>query len=224
MRPLNLATQPFRNETLPAVVLALAALLLFGVTVQHALTLRRLLPARTSDAHRRVAELEAEAARLRAEARTQRVERPEAKMLTQWTLLKELVDRRAFSWTGLFAVFEQALPPGVRLLTISPRLQKGVILIEVTAATRSYEDGLEMIRTLEDRPEFADVFPLSRDAEEDARFRYTMRYLPPAAGAPVAPAAPSPPPAGGEGAEDEPPADEEARAAARLAVRSEARP
>jgi Tfp pilus assembly protein PilN len=221
VRPLNLATQPFRNETLPALRLAVGGLVLAALTVQHALTIRALLPARTSEAHRRAAELEAEAARLRAEARDQRVTRPEAPVVAQWTLLKELVDKRAFSWTGLFGVLEEVLPAGVRLVSISPRVEKGVVTLEVIAATRSYDAGLDMIRVLEERPEFADVFPLSRGDEEDTRFRYTMRYLPQPPSAGPGPAASPAPGADGEqdeGGEDGA-TDGQARAAARLEVR-----
>jgi len=69
-----------------------------------------------------------------------------APVVAQWTLLKELVDRRTFSWTSLFSVLEQTLPPSVRLLTITPRLDKGVLRLELTAATRSYEAGYELMR------------------------------------------------------------------------------
>jgi Tfp pilus assembly protein PilN len=199
VRPLNLASQPFRNETLPSVLLALGAIVLVGLTVQHALTIRRLLPAQTSAAHRRAAALDQEAANLRAEVRTTRVARPASSVIAQWVLLKELVDRRAFSWTGLFRVLEEVLPPGVRLLSIAPRVEKDDVRLELSAASRSYEQGLELIRMLEDRPEFDMVYPVGREADaEESRFRYTMRYVPQEtpAGAPVAPAAPPPAEAG----------------------------
>jgi Tfp pilus assembly protein PilN len=213
VRPLNLASQPFRNETLPAVLIVLGGLLLAGLTAQHALTIRRLLPAQTSAAHQQAAALEQEAGRLRSEARDLRVPRPEAPVIAQWVLLKELVDRRAFSWTGLFAVLEQVLPYGVRMVSIAPRVEKDVVTIELDAATRSYEQGLELIRMLEDRPEFAQVFPVSRGNEEESRFRYTMRYLPQAAppdGVPPASTVPAPPAGDGEGEET---ADPQARSA-----------
>ena len=205
MKSLNLASQPFRNEALPAVLLVLGAVLLAGVTVRHALAIRRLLPDRTSAVHREAAALEAEAARLREESRAHRVTRPEPSALAQWTLLKDLVDKRAFSWTGLFSDLEEALPPGVRLLTISPEVERGVMLLELTAVARSYEQGIDLIRILEDRPEFADVLPVRRDAEEESRFEYKMRYVPQAPSTTVpSPATPAP---------EAPPEDEEARVA-----------
>jgi Tfp pilus assembly protein PilN len=206
VRRLNLASQPFRNDTLPAALLVLGAVLLAGITVQHVLTIRGLMPARTSAAHREAAALDEEAARLREEARTLRVARPEPSVLAQWTLLKDLVEQRAFSWTGLFSVLEQALPPGVRLQTITPEVEKGVLRLQLTAVARSYEQGIELIGVLEERPEFADVLPIGRDAELESRFRYEMRYVPqaaqPAAGASPAPG-PAPPEAGSDAGEQE---------------------
>jgi hypothetical protein len=210
VRPLNLASQPFRNETLPTVLIVLGALLLAGLTVQHALTIRRLLPGRTSAAHREMEAMEQEASRLREESRQLRVARPEGSLLKQWSQLKELVDQRAFSWTGLFGVLEQALPPDVRLINIAPKVEKGVVTLEFTAAARSYEQGLELIQALENRPEFEDVIPKSRDAStntSESTFRYEMRYLPVAA----------PPPSPEASPEAEEPAEEDEDAQARAA-------
>ena len=95
MRPLNLASQPFRNETLPSLLVGLGAFVLAALTVQHVVAIRRLLPAQTSAAHRELEALEQEAARLREESRQVRVTRPEPAVLAEWTQLKELVDRRA---------------------------------------------------------------------------------------------------------------------------------
>jgi Tfp pilus assembly protein PilN len=202
VKPLNLASQPFRNETLPAVLLVLGAVVLAAVTAQHGLTIRRVLPDRTSAVHREAAALEAEAARLREESRALRVTRPDPAVLAQWTLLKDLVDQRAFSWTGLFSDLEEALPPGVRLISISPEVEKGVMRLDLLAVARSYEQGIELIRILEDRPEFEDVLPVTRDAEVEARFRYEMRYVPQAQ-RPTAPVPPVPGEASEEAADEE---------------------
>jgi Tfp pilus assembly protein PilN len=187
MRRLNLASEPFRNETLPAVLLVVGLAALLVLTVQHALVIRRLLPGQTSGHHREVAALEQELARLREDARTLRGPRPDAGAVARWAALKELVDRRAFSWTGLFGVLEEVLPPGVRLESIAPKVSKGEVILDVSAVARSYDQGIELIRLLEERPEFENVYPLSRGEEQETTFRYTMRYLPPpAARAPAA--------------------------------------
>jgi hypothetical protein len=192
VRPLNLASQPFRNETLPAVLFGAASLVLVVLTVQHALMVRSLLPARTSKLHREVASLEAEAERLRAEAGAAKTQNPDSKVVAEWVVLKDLVDRRTFSWTGLFARLEEVLPREVRLISIAPDVAKGHVTLDITAVARPPQAGLGLVGVLEGRPEFEDVYPMSIAEQQGgtAEFQYTMRYLPGAAGtAVVVPAA-----------------------------------
>ena len=200
MRPANLARRPFRNERLRNVLFALAAVATLGISVRHAFVVRRLLPGRTSALHAEVASLEAEAARLRAEQAGLRGITPDPRSVARWTVVKDLVDRRAFSWTGLFARLEERLPAGARLVSITPTLQKGEIVIEVQALVRSPEVGWQFMRALEEGGDFNSVFPLNEG--ENGEFRYTMRYRPrpesPAA-APPAAAVPSGTTAAGPG-------------------------
>jgi Tfp pilus assembly protein PilN len=186
VRPANLAARPFRNERLWNLLFALAVVATLAVTVKHVLMVRRLLPGRTSALHAEVAALEAESARLRAEQSGLRGVTPEPRAVSRWTVVKDLVDRRAFSWTGLFARLEERLPPGARLLSITPSLQKGEIVLEVQAMVRSPEVGWQFMRALEEGGDFDSVFPLNEG--ENGEFRYTMRYRP----RPVAVSAPGP--------------------------------
>lgn len=206
MRALNLAERPFRNERLAATLFAAASVLLVFGTVAHAVVIRNLLPARTSERHREVAALETELAKLRAEARTPRTETPPPATLAQWNLVKDLVDRRAFSWTGLFARLEQLIPEGVRLTSISPSVRKGQVELDVDAAVRSREAGWEFVRVLENGGDFYDVYPRSESGNE---FRYGIRYRP-QKGAAVTRPVPSPTPAEDEEAADEEPVGPEA--------------
>jgi Tfp pilus assembly protein PilN len=175
VKALNLAQRPFRNERLVATVFAAAAAVLIGVTLWHAVVIRNLLPARTSERHREVAALEAEVTKLGEEARTIRTETPPASTLAQWNMVKELVDRRAFSWTGLFARLEQLIPQGVRLTAISPVVHKGQVELDVSATVRSPEAGWEFVRVLENGGDFYDVYPKIENGNE---FRYGVRYRP----------------------------------------------
>lgn len=202
MKALNLAQRPFRNERLAAMVFAASAAVLIGVTLWHAVVIRNLLPARTSERHREVAALEAEATKLRDEARTLKTETPPAATLAQWNLVKELVDRRAFSWTGLFARLEQLIPPGVRLISISPSVRKGQVELDVDAAVRSREAGWEFVRVLEDGGDFYNVYPKSENGNE---FRYGIRYRPQKSPALTGP--PAPPEQAVEEAEAPPPGE-----------------
>ena len=194
MKPLNLSDQPFRNERLAATGFFAGAALLVALTIGHAVVVRNLLPARTSERHREVAALETELAQLQEEARTLKTETPPAPTLAQWNLVKEIVDRRAFSWTGLFARLEQLMPMGVRLTAISPSVHKGQVELDVDAMVRSREAGWEFVRVLEGGGDFYDVYPKSENGNE---FRYGIRYRPQKAAAVSGPPAPPVAPQGG---------------------------
>lgn len=176
MRPANLARRPFRNERLPNLLFAAAAVALAALTVRHAFLVRALLPGRTSALHDEVTRLDAEAARLRAEQESLRGVAPDPKALARWLVVKDLVDRRAFSWTTLFARLEERLPDGARLVSIAPTVHRGDIVLDVQAVVRSPEVGWGFIRTLEEGGDFEDVFPLTEG--QGGEFHYTMHYRP----------------------------------------------
>lgn len=183
-QPLNLARWPFRNETLPAALFALAAVAVVLGSLAHARVLRRLVAGSASTLKREVGALEADQAVVAATLATLRPQRLEPRTLAQWVLLKELVDRRTFSWTDLLSRLEALQPPGVKLISIAPGVSKGVLRLQVVAMTRSQAAGLDFVRVLEESPEFADVYPLTVNPREnqsgsEVEYRYTMRYLPP---------------------------------------------
>lgn len=176
MKPANLARRPFVNERLPNQVFAVAAVVMLLLTVRHAFLVRALLPGRTSALHDEVTRLEVESQRLRSEQASLRGVAPEPKALARWVVVKELVDRRAFSWTGLFARLEERLPEDARLVSIAPTLRRGDIILDVLAVMRSPEVGWQLVRLLEEDGAFDEVFPLSEG--EKGEFHYTMRYRP----------------------------------------------
>jgi hypothetical protein len=187
VRPLNFSSHPFRNETLPAVLFGAASVLLLAATVYHALVVRGLFPARTSKVHKEVATLEAEVERLRTEARGLKAPAPDKTVIAEWSVLKDLVDRRTFSWTGLFARLEQVLPREVRVVSLAPSVEHGQVVLDVTAVARPPQAGLSLVGVLEGRGEFEDVYP-ERVSEKEggtAEFHYTMRYLPGVASDPI---------------------------------------
>lgn len=203
MNRLNLATRPYGNERLPnRLALAVAAFLLL-LSGYHAFVARDLLPDRTSALNRTLADLEAESARVRAEATELRGVKPDGGDLARWTQLKELVDRRAFSWSALFTVLQETLPDGVRLSAVAPSSSKGQTRVTLRATARSHEEALQFMKALEDRAEFAEVYPTGRTGED---YQYDMRYLPssPSPGAPRTAAA-DPAPTATPAASDAPP-------------------
>jgi Tfp pilus assembly protein PilN len=192
VKALNLAERPFRNQRLAAAAFAASTVVVLGVTVWHAVVVRNLLPARTTERHQEVAALEAEFSRLDAEERVLlKMETPPAATLAEWNLVKEIVDRRAFSWTGLFARLEQVIPEGVRLRSVSPSVSKGEVQLDVEATVRSREAGWDFVRALDDGGDFYGVYPKRETADE---FSYVVRYRPRKPAPPIG--APTPSPAG----------------------------
>jgi Tfp pilus assembly protein PilN len=211
---LNLASRPFRNERLPALLFGGACVLLLALTVQHALVAMRLLPGRTSRLTQEVDRLEADLVRIRAEAQSLRRPRPDKATVGQWMLVKELVDRRAFSWTTLLSRLESVLPRDVRLVSITPELKDNVLKIKINAISRTAEEGLALVGKLEARSEFAQVNLLSQtDEGEGANSKYEMVYLAVAEPEPAAPAGPEAAPASEDApASEEAPAPEDTEA------------
>jgi Tfp pilus assembly protein PilN len=189
-RPFNLASRPFRNETLPRLLLGLGFVVLLAGSVVHALAVRRLLPAHTSARHEEARELETRLARL--EARTSEFKREVSEAtLAEWQFVKDMVDRRAFSWTRLLRDLEESLPEGVRVTSLAPDVEDERLVLTLEAQVRTPEDGLELVRRLEGRPEFEHVDPQSTTEVEGGErvLRLKMEYTP-------APESPEPPPAG----------------------------
>jgi Tfp pilus assembly protein PilN len=209
--PLNLASRPFRNEALPALVFGLSAAALLGATLHHGFVLKRLLSSQASALRQEVVRLEAESEALRARGRALAVVRTDKAALARWTLVKDLVDRRLFSWTDLLRRLEQVAPPGVRLTALTPEVQRGRVRLTLTATVRSPEDGLAFTRALEEREEFSGVYPLRAfDRDDGAEFQVAMEFRAPLAPEASAKGAAARPDGQSDQAADEPlPADEE---------------
>jgi Tfp pilus assembly protein PilN len=176
---LNLARRPFRNERLPTIVLALGCVVLAIATVRHALLARDLLPGRSRDVMSQVVSLDAEIRALRdEEAQLGQLDAsPEA--LKEWAVVQGLVDRRAFSWTGLFASLEKALPPGVRLVSIAPTTREGRLELALVAVGRQGADALDLLRALQAHADFEHAFLNGWTERQDGvDISCTVRYAP----------------------------------------------
>ncbi len=180
MRTLNLARHPFRNERLPTIALTLGLVLLAALSVRHALAAFELRPGGAQDAEHELAVVEKEIAGLRAEAQELRGVTADPDAVKEWGALKELVDRRAFSWTGLFAALESALPPGVRLDSVSPESPEGRIVIRLTGVARSVEDALALPKALQAQGQFEEPFLVSySEGDDGVKIQCTVRYTGP---------------------------------------------
>jgi Tfp pilus assembly protein PilN len=177
-RPLNLARHPFRNERLPTLLLSLGCVVLLGVSVRHGFAVRNLLSERTAAIDGEVVKVEEEAARLRKESQELRRRSASKEARGEWTAVRQLVDRRAFSWTTLLACLEETVPADVRLLSIAPTGESGRVELTLRAVGRTVEDGLGFLDALLARDEFQEPFLTSvAERDEGVEFGYTMIYV-----------------------------------------------
>jgi len=93
--------------------------------------------------------------------------------------VKRLVDRRAFSWTGLFAALEQALPPGVRLVAVQPAGGASGTELSLNAVGRSSADALALLKALQSHGEFEGAFLNSwSEGHDGVDISCSVRYQP----------------------------------------------
>jgi len=116
---LNLASDPFRNRTLPwTVAVAVSAVSLLALV--YVLSEYRRASAETALADRQVRELNARKADLDRQANEIKQTIPPEQQETL-KAAHALVDRKGFSWTRLLADLEEALPSSVRVSRINVR-------------------------------------------------------------------------------------------------------
>ena len=183
-RPANLASRPFGNERLPALLLLAGLLALLAISVQQALLVRRLLPDAAAARLAEAAALETDVAKLRSDGATLRGPGPDKASLARWIALKEMVDLRSFAWTALLGRLEKTVPPGVRLMSVSPGWEKGRLRLGLRVLAQTSDAGFELVQALEDQPDFDEVYPLSKQADSGGgayQLELTMLYLPSAA-------------------------------------------
>jgi Tfp pilus assembly protein PilN len=181
VRPLNLASQPFRNTRLPVLLSALLLLLALGVSAVHALAISRILPTHLSQAEGTTRALEAELEQLQAERATLQTLRPSSDDLARWEQVRRLIDQRLLRWTTLLKRLDELLPSDVQLTTIEPTIAGDALelRIEATSNVRGSPSLLNLVRILEEQPEFENVAPQTlAETPNGDLLALTMTYLP----------------------------------------------
>jgi Tfp pilus assembly protein PilN len=116
---LNLASQPFRNRTLPwAVAVAVAAVSLLALV--YTLSEHRRVRAEAELTEQQVETLRRERAQLDAQAAQIRENIP-PEQVDALKAAHKLVEDRSFAWSQLFSDLETALPSSVRVSRINVR-------------------------------------------------------------------------------------------------------
>jgi hypothetical protein len=175
LKALNLASQPFESERLPGLVTGVALAIMLVVSALHVDRIRELSASRVDRGE--LVEGERELRELYSREHRARPQPPAPEDILRWATLKELIDRRTFSWGALLSDLESLLPRDVRLVSISPSLDEGVTELQLRAMARSRTEGYEFVRVLQESGRFSRAIPLSvATAPVGEDFVYRMRY------------------------------------------------
>jgi Tfp pilus assembly protein PilN len=147
----NLSTRPFYNERVVSLWLALfiviaAAATLFNTTrvlrYSHSDTEQGTSASRDES---RASELRRSAAKLRGSVDAKQIERAS----NEARQANDLIDRRTFSWTELFNLFEKTLPSDVRITAVRPDVNLGKFRLRIAVVARSVEDLNQFLNNLQ---------------------------------------------------------------------------
>jgi hypothetical protein len=194
----NLSTRPFYNERLATVAIAAVAVGVLLLTAYNAAELVALSSARR-ELRAEVARNQAEAAGIRAAAAAEErtVDRVTLSHLaTSASEANDLIDQRTFSWTAFLGLIEKTLPLDVRLVVVSPRVERGVFKVSMTVVARDLTDVSSFVDALIESGRFYDAAPLEQRRRDDGAFNAIVEasYVSPASRT-----APDPAPAGADG-------------------------
>ena len=166
----NLSTRPFYNARAVQVALAVAAIVVVGLTIFNVIEFARLsarertLGGDAGRAEREASNLRAQAAQLHAQINPKELEVVAAAAKEA----NAVIDQRAFSWTELFSQFEQTLPENVRITAVQPRVDReGRFIVDIHAQGRRVEDIDAFIEALEAQKTFRQVIPRQEQANDD---------------------------------------------------------
>jgi Tfp pilus assembly protein PilN len=156
---LNLATAPLENDrrfvfgyALVGTVAVIALLLLSW----RAISIRRANEARRTE----MAQIETEMSQLsaqRTELETFFNDPNVVEIRGRSTFLNGLIEERSFPWTRIFMDFENLLPEGARVTSISPHLVTGHVELTLKVGAISDEAGLKFLHALEISKSFSHV-------------------------------------------------------------------
>jgi type IV pilus assembly protein PilN len=80
-----------------------------------------------------------------------------AKLHDRAAFINSLIDARSFNWTHMFMDLEDLLPAGVRVVSIEPKQDKGLVEVKLTIGASDNDAKLKFLKALEDSKTFTDI-------------------------------------------------------------------
>ena len=182
--PINVASEPFRRDrpmlvALSAGCIALAIVLAFEIST---ITSQRHQAADTRVAIDRIS------AQLRVVGNEQSkldatLRQPEnAEVLERSLFLNTLIERKAISWTRIFADLEKVMPYNLRLVSVRlPEVDsQNQVLLDMTVSSKEVAPVLDLLKRMEASPQFGPTSVVNSlpPSQTDPYYRYhvTVSY------------------------------------------------
>ena len=165
---LNLSTRPFPAYRVINLALLLFFAVISGVTVWQVYSFRHYssLAKNIRDKEKAAREEKLSLANTLNDLGA-RLDRPvTTAKLAEIDFLNNLIARKHFSWTTVFANLEGVIPDNVHLSTVVPEILKGQVILHMDIVCRSISDESEFIRRLQASPVFQEVI-VSREESRD---------------------------------------------------------
>jgi len=183
---INLASQPYEDAKqfwlrwgTAVGAVGLLTLVLIALTITGFLNARR---DRATMAEKRAMIADRDHRRAEAEEFLNRQENRNTRDMS--TLLNDLIERKAFSWTRVLENLEKVMPPRVHLVSIHPELNEDNQLgLKMLVAGDSRDRAIELVRRMEDSRRFAQTYILREDHNmspngDSEQFEIAAFYIP----------------------------------------------
>jgi hypothetical protein len=172
----NLSTRPFYNERIIHLLIALAGVIILGITFFNAVKLVE-LSRQNTDLSTRVGRDRTDGDSLRREAARIRKGIDPKELTVVAAAAREantLIDQRTFSWTAFFNHLEATLPPDVMLVSVRPSIDRGATRVSMVVLGRTPEDIDEFIEKLEATGAFEKILPRQMDKTDEGLNRAVL--------------------------------------------------
>lgn len=156
---LNLATKPLvshRRFLLGAALLGLLGSVLFLFLGWHFYTLRKA----EEDYRARVGKIQQEMDHLRDQRNDLErfFNKDENRNLQERAkFIGAVIEARSFNWTRMFMDLEHTLPPGVHVLRVEPKLDRGSAAVKFVVGASSQEAKVRLLKAFEESKSFAHI-------------------------------------------------------------------
>lgn len=165
----NLSSRPFYNERLVSLAIGLIAVLAVALTAFNAYKLF-VLSQRRSELKAGIARDMGQAQQIERGAVTlqRTVDRATLVQLAGSTQEANiLIDQRTFSWTVFLGLIETKMPFDLRLVAVTPRVERGNIRMAMTVVGRKLEDIDAFVEALQDSGAFYDLLARNKERSDD---------------------------------------------------------